>query len=134
MYTTSLKLVLKFSSCLYFQHVYVHSKGLNLEGKNQIHSIFQNLCLTYNEVMNLKIEFSFSQNSTNNHIVIDNLPIIVYGKNIIRKTNIPNFFKVLTGIDRELENNIIEIKMYYEMIEKAIFSDLELLLVKMFLI
>ena len=47
-----------------------HSKGLNLEGKNQIHSIFQNLCLTYNEVMNLKIEFSFSQNSTNNHIVI----------------------------------------------------------------
>ena len=110
-----------------------HSTGSFLDENTQIYSIFQNLCYTYNQVINLKIEFSFSLNSTYNNIIIDNLPLIVYGRNIIRKANIPNFFKVLTGVDRELEKTDLQSKMYFETIEKAIYSDLQLHLVKLYL-
>lgn len=79
--------------------------------------------------MGLNIEFTYSLNNSYNNITVDNLPTILYGNNIIRKPHIPNFFKVLTGIDRELEKLDVQTKLYYEMIEKYIFSDLQMLLV-----
>ena len=107
----------------------IHSKRKFLEGNIETSSIFQDLCYTYNQIMELNIDFSYSLNISYNNIVIDNLPYLLYGNNIIRKTNINNFFKVLTGIDREYEKSDLKTKMYYEMIEKTIFSDLQLLLV-----
>jgi hypothetical protein len=75
------------------------------------------------------MEFSYSLNNNYSNIIVDNLPTVIYGNNIIRKSNIPNFFKLLTGIDQDLEKKDVETKMYYEMIEKLIFSDMQLLLV-----
>ncbi len=97
----------------------------------QVHSVFQNLCMTYNHLLNLNMEFSYSLNNTYSNIIVQNLPTIMYGKNFVRKLNIPYFFKILTGIDQELNKKDVEIKMYYEMIEKLIFSDLQMLLVSL---
>jgi hypothetical protein len=79
------------------------------------------------------MEFSHSLNNNYSSIIVRNLPTIIYGKNFIRKLNVPYFFKVLTGIDQELNKKDVEIKMYYEMIEKLIFSDLQMLLVRFML-
>lgn len=106
-----------------------HKKGSFLEENAQIYSIDQNLCHTYVQILNLNAEISYSINKTNNNIMIDNLPYIIYGRNIIIKEDIPNFFKVLTGIDRDLNNADLETKLYFEMMEKSIFIDLQMLLV-----
>ena len=87
------------------------------------------MCHTYVQILNLNAEISYSINKTNNNIMIDNLPYIIYGRNIIIKEDIPNFFKVLTGIDRDLNNADLETKLYFEMMEKSIFIDLQMLLV-----
>ena len=106
-----------------------HSKSTFLTENIQLYSIFEMLCITYNNLINLDIEFSYSQNNSYSNIIVNNLPTIIYGNSIIRKSNIPNFFKLLTGIDQDIEKKDIQTKMYFEMMEKLIFSDMQMLLV-----
>jgi len=64
-------------------------------------------------------------NLINNYL--EHLPIITYGKNKIRKSNISSFFKKLTNIDQQLVNSYSETqKIEFEKIEKLIFCDINL--------
>jgi hypothetical protein len=108
--------------------VVVHHVDSNLiEGNMKYVSIHQILCQIYDKLFNLNINFTKSHSYQNCNILIESLPIISYGVNLVNRSNINLFLKKLTGIDKNFSKNVNESsKSAAHDLERIIFTDLQL--------
>ena len=77
----------------------LYSTSNFIEGNLCNSNILQLVCQTYDELYNLKINFSYTLNSTSENLSCKNLPYIMYGDIKIERPNIHSFLKKFTNID-----------------------------------
>jgi hypothetical protein len=71
------------------------------------------------------MRFNKSLSYAENNLNITGLPLISYGENLVRPTQIPEFLRRLTNLDEHLKQDIDD-KEVYDRLESIIVNDLQL--------
>lgn len=112
----------------------VHRSSSFVEGNINHVSIQQELCFVYNALFRLNFHFVSSFNNSTSNLIIENLPMIIFGYHTIKKGNIHYFLKELVRIKdvtslvdpKDKDKEIMKIE--FENLERMILSDLQILL------
>jgi hypothetical protein len=109
--------------------VMYHTESQLLEGNMGYISLEHILCITYDQLLKLDINFTKSLSYKNCNILIEGFPIITYGVNYVKQNSIHLFLKRLTDIDRHFNEYIDKnIKNESMNLERILFNDLQLFL------
>jgi hypothetical protein len=106
-----------------------HTNSNYLTGNMNYVSLHQILTNIYDKLFKLNIRYTKSLSNKNCNVIIENLPLITYGVNHVKRQNIHLFFKKLTNIDKDWEFVRLEnVKSEALELENLIFTDLQLFL------
>jgi hypothetical protein len=115
----------------------LHTSSFFIEGNINNISILQELIYSFNAVYNLGLKFIFSLNNSTTNLIVNDLPVIIFGNHVINKGNIFSFLKQFVKIRdkysfKSLDSlNTDELylkKIQIENLEKIILTDLQLIL------
>lgn len=106
-----------------------HNETQFKKGKFYIISIPTILSKVYSDVLNLDNDFLKTNGHKDSKILMDFFPIAVYGENFVKESQLPEFLKKVTNIDKHFdENSDFSIKQEVMNLEKIIFNELQLFL------
>lgn len=110
--------------------VITHTSSEYLEGNIRYVSISQILCEAYEKFLNVNMKFSKSLSYSNCNVLIENFPILTYGINVVKRSNVHIFLKKFSQLDKETStafpSDLLGRKI--QNLEEIILTDLQLFL------
>jgi hypothetical protein len=102
-----------------------HVRSNLVEGGGMNITILEDVCLVCNALFSMRMKFTNSVSGSYSNLLLEKLPIIVYGDKVILKQEVYTFLKSISDIDNHLilpKENLIE----QEILENKILIDLQL--------